>query len=630
MSNPDKTRYHRHLNSDNIKKAHLGTYEDFFSANSIAISCPGVLLWTPAYSAGRGGVVISGKIPFRAYIGLGKSSKNQGSALVFKKFISYFPEGDVFKESKENLNFWNSKAGVFINNYLKKQGYKIPLEVSILSEIPINRGWRSLHVICSALAGALFLHLGKCTLEELQQWPQMPADELMKIDKFNEMIRFGWNLASYTAGAISDGYHFPTSLIDSHYPLIYYRERDPISWNQYKDLGIDDKDSYYNQVHKINFRYIRMEELYKLNKYPEWPFDFGIIHVDKECPMSYICSSQYYRKHYFGPLVEFITKIFPSTVPDNFKERPYFLEMCEEAKGEDAWLSIFYKYRENPVILSTEFLKSFYNLGKFGPQPENLTEFFRQISFCQRVQGLVNPSTMFMDQVCSMINYRGHEISRLGVGTKMISPGIEGDLLLVTPYSDFEKVIKHVLPELEKTVRGRVFVEYIAKCDGIEGRGIKVEQYLDRGMFSPLISKESMVLKNIESNNQVSSYIVTRQGIEKEINTFDILGELDAKKIFIKGKPLSSEDIHSTRVTLEILNTFFKRQKSELNSSDFPKSSYNQDRNSMESKIIRPLLSAFKKYAKSNLDLRITGGLASKFSIIFKPGTHKIGLVSKK
>jgi hypothetical protein len=213
---------------------------------------------------------------------------------------------------------------------------------------------------------------------------------------------------------------------------------------------------------------------------------------------------------------------------------------------------------------------------------------------------------------------------------KMISQGIQGDILLVTPLSDFDKVFQSALSDLKKIVKGPICCEYIARCDGLEKEGIKVEQFLEKKLYSDFVSPSALILKTIDRENKVDSQIITKEEIEKNLAGFDILGNLNEKKIYIRGNVLTSEDVHSTKVTLEILKAFFDRQEKELPSQAFPPSSYAKDRNLMESKIIRPLNAAFEKYAKREIDFQIKGGLGSKFSITFKPEDLKIGLVSQK
>jgi hypothetical protein len=164
----------------------------------------------------------------------------------------------------------------------------------------------------------------------------------------------------------------------------------------------------------------------------------------------------------------------------------------------------------------------------------------------------------------------------------------------------------------------------------LEKEGIKVEQFLEKKLYSDFVSPSALILKTIDSENKVDSQIITKEEIERNLAEFDILGNLNEKKIYVKGNALTSEDVHSVKVTLEILKTFFDRQESELQSSSFPSSSYAKDRNLMESKIIRPFLAAFKKYTEKSLNLQIRGGLGSKFSIIFKPENLNVGLVGQK
>jgi len=622
--------HHLHLNSGELKQKHPEIYQDFFAKNSLVVSCPAILLWSPTYSAGRGGAVLANKLPVRAYVGIRKGNKNQEKQLMFKYFYSFFPENNQFQSVDEVLPYWNSRAGKICNHILQKENFKEPVEISVLCEIPISRGWHTLQVISSALTFAINLWLGRLSPEDIKEFSSIATEKLIESEKFNQALKTAWKVASYAAGVLDDGYAVASTLIDSYYPLIYYHEEDPVCWDKYQDLDFDNPKSYYNLVENINYRLLRMEEIFPIAPYPQWAFNFGIIHIGKECPLVHIYNSQYYRQYQLEEIVKFTTSYFTKTVPDNFKEIPYFLNICKDTDKISGWMSIFKNYRLSSVTLSLEFLKCFYHLAKFGHQVNHLRDFFRLVSLCQNISGFISPPIQFMDQVCAIFNHRGHEINELGVGVKMISQGIQGDILLVTPLSDFDKVFQSVLPDLKKIVKGPICCEYIARCDGLEKEGIKVEQFLGKNLYSSFVSPSTLILKTMDTANKVSSQIITKEELEKSLVEFDIFGNLNEKKIYIKGNVLTSEDVHSTKVTLEILKTFFDRQEKELLSQAFPSSSYAKDRNLMESKIIRPLLAAFKKYTEKNLSLQIRGGLGSKFSIIFKPENLNVGLVSQK
>lgn len=622
---------HLHLNSKALQDKHPSVYQDFFAQNSLVVSCPAILLWSPAYAVGRGGAVLVNKLPTRVYVGLKEGKKNQKELLFFKNFVSFFPENDEWRLVDDVLPHWNSRAGRMWSHLLQKEGFPGRLEVSILSEAPLNRGWHSLQVICSALTFAIEVWRGNFTPAEIGELTSMPTEQLINNKKFNKTLITAWRTASYTDGVLDDGYAVAACLIDSYYPLIYYHEPDPSYWDQYQDLGFDNPNSYYNLVENMSWRIIRMEEMFSLPIYPQWAFDFGIIHVGKECPIVQIYGSQYGRQNQLEDTVNFITTHFTRTVPDNFKKLPFFLEICQNKKEISGWMSIFLHYRACAVSLSLEFLKSFYYLAKFGYQTEHLRSFFRLINLCQNIQSFISPATKFTDEVLSMLVSHGNATDELGVGVKIMSQGIQGDILMVSPSASFNKVFKDVFHDLEKIVKGPVYLEYLSHCDGLEKKGIRIEQYIKNNIYSPFVSQASLTLKIIDNDNKASTQLITKEELEKVLPDFDLLGDIDNKKIYIRGRPLTSKDIHSAKISLALLGKFFKEEKQQLTAQEITTivSSY-RDRNQMESKVVRPLVVAFKQYTNKRLDLTVSGKLGSNFSVIFKPTGLKIGLIEKK
>ena len=627
----DIGQYHRiHLNSESLKKAHPEIYQDFFSKNSLVISYPGILLWSPIYAAGRGGAVITSKLPARVYVGLKVAEPGQAPTATFQGFQAFYPEANEFKTVGEVLPYWNSRAGKIINHLLKKNNFKDKIEISILSEVPIARGWHTLQAISAAISFALEIWQDKISPAELSEIASAGTEKLAANRQYQRALTQAWKITSYSAGVLDDGYAVAAGIIDSPYPSIYFHEEDPVYWDQYQDSGFDDPNSYYNLVERIGHRLVRMEEIFNLPPYPQWSINYGIIHVGKECPLSQIYNAQYNRQNQLEKIVEFTDKHFSKTVPENFKKPPSFLEICRASEERSSWMELFKNYRLSSLSLSIEFLRSFYNVAKFGYQTEYIRELFRLTNLCQNMAGYISPPIHFMDEVCATINHRGQDLSEFGVGVKMISQGVQGDILLITPLSDFEKVFKNVLPDLQKITRGEICCEYIARCDGLEKKGMRLEQYLRKSVYSEFISPTSLILKTIDSESRTHSRTISREEFKKAIKDFDIVADSDEKKIYIRGKALTSKDIHSAKVTLEILKKFFEAERSELPASALPESSYSSDRNAMESKIVRPLAASFERYTGKKINFKVTGGLGSDFSLILKPTNFKIGIVLAK
>lgn len=89
---------------------------------------------------------------------------------------------------------------------------------------------------------------------------------------------------------------------------------------------------------------------------------------------------------------------------------------------------------------------------------------------------------------------------------------------------------------------------YMNRVDGVEHEGFKIEQDLDVGKYSEFLDSSSCVLRTGDGKVQLGecdAMITThRQGV-----LLDMLNN----KMYIHGRKLTSEDLHSQTATVDIL-----------------------------------------------------------------------------
>lgn len=619
---------HHHFNSKILQKEHSQVYQDFFSRHPLIISTPSVLLWTPIYSIGIGGLGISSKLPGRHYIGIRKC-KNSNSDLI--KFIgkwNYFPERNVFKET-EPLTYWNDKVRKIYEDFLKKKGIREKIEIEILEEGPIARGWHTTQAVVAALSCGIFLWYKFCTKEDIKKWKKMETGGLLKEKEFLEIVKLSWKAASYAIETFDDGYAILTSLIDSQYPLIFYHEKDPAYFDQYKDFGLNDLRSYYNFGEKMAWRAVRLNELFNnLPQEPHWALEYAILYNGSECPLRYIYKAQIKYDERLTYLAQFIKETFEKTLSKDFKKTPYFL-LPSYSEKESPGMVLFKKYREASVVLSSEFVKHFYELYRTGYVFDKIQEFFKAINLCENFAKILGQVISQVDNVCSILTCNARRLNELGAGVKLISEGITGDILIVGPYNTVRKTIEKSQKEVEELTGQPIYCEYASWCDGEEGEGVKIEQFLSENVYSSFISPGSITIKTLIGNCKTETFLLSQDEFKKRLCEFDLLGDLEENKIYIRGKLLSSRDLHSSKATLQILKKFFEKEATRLAAQEFPNTAY-RDRNQMDSKIIRPLIKVIKKYLGKKIDFSISGGLASRFSLTFRPDGLNIAFIEKR
>ena len=74
-------------------------------------------------------------------------------------------------------------------------------------------------------------------------------------------------------------------------------------------------------------------------------------------------------------------------------------------------------------------------------------------------------------------------------------------------------------------------------------------------------------------------------------------------KIYINGRKLTSEDLHSQTGTVDILKILMENIGKDISNKDLPISSYSKNKNDMLGKIVLPLIELIEKETGKKLPL---------------------------
>jgi hypothetical protein len=74
-------------------------------------------------------------------------------------------------------------------------------------------------------------------------------------------------------------------------------------------------------------------------------------------------------------------------------------------------------------------------------------------------------------------------------------------------------------------------------------------------------------------------------------------------KIYINGRKLTSEDLHSQTATVDILKILIENVGKDISNKDFVVSSYSKNKNDMLGKIVLPLIELIEKKKKKKMPL---------------------------
>lgn len=132
----------------------------------------------------------------------------------------------------------------------------------------------------------------------------------------------------------------------------------------------------------------------------------------------------------------------------------------------------------------------------------------------------------------------------------------------------------------------------------MENEGLKFEQDLEQGKYSDFLDSSSCVLKMSDGKVQLGN-CETMIDNHKQGILLDMLNN----KMYIHGRKLTSEDLHSQTATVDILKILIENIGKDISNKDFPVSSYSKNKNDMQGKIIIPLLELIQREIGKKLPL---------------------------
>ncbi len=619
-------RIHIHLNSDELEKRHHDVYRQFFSSCPLVVSMAVPLSLTPSYAPGAGGFGIVSKLPLRTYVGFEPRADHE---IEFGPWHHYLPEEDRFQKvplidqrmvrlEKELVRAWLGREGI--------QGPR-GMTIRLLSEAPFYRGMGVGSTIAFGIASLLFLLAKKLTVGGFRELSRLSAADLGTSPAFDELYRLAWRLESIIDFWISPGDALFGSFIESRHPIVFFRERDPVLFHRFEDHGIEHPASYYNVPLTLFTCGFRIHEIFGIAEPVEWPLDVALLYIGEEGTASQSYQHQKGAMQDLQEAATFIQDKVRAQVPSKFREPPRFLELTEKQFGEDPSIRMYKQYREIPVIHSMASLRLLYDIVAHGTSSERMLAFFHELEGAQDILHIMGQSTFHKDRVCTILRECGYSSSAVGIA---VIPRMRGVVMLIGERRTLEPVIQRAVVEIQSKTDKSVHCHFASHCDGVAEQGARVDQYIEASIYSSFIQPRSVTIREWADENQVATILSTFDELEHHRNRYDVVLDRTQGRIFVRGKPLTSLELHSAKQTIELFTRFFSSGKRELQAHELPQSFYRNDRNQMESKVIRPIATAVRQVTGSEFGLGISGGLGANYTVSFRPPkTLRVGFIEQ-
>lgn len=615
--------YHRHINTSLLKDRHKKIYQILFQNCPIVVSAPIVYPLSPNYAVGPGGIGVVAKLPFRLYLGIEPTTAGR---VKFGPTFYYLPEKDIF--SKWETSRCSPIFLKVLENFSLQNNKKVNARLWALCEMPWYRGLNIDSIYAISCATAWHLYLKLISSKKIKELVSRPSFNLYESEIFKKIFQLAMTLEAIIGHVLPDGHLAFAALIKSKYPVIFFREKDPILFDQFKDFGIEHPSSYYNIFKELFYQGLRMEEIFPFEPNPFWPIDMALIFSGEEFDSRAIFPVRKALKSKLEEEAKFSKENLEKLIPKIFRERLGFLKIMKGISAISSGMNLFKIYRSCSVVHSITVFKSLYDLFQYKGTPSILREFVDAQNLNQDILRILGLSPFVIDRVCTIIREVGANLTETGIATRLVGPGGGGCIMVFGPLNSLDSILTTALPLIKKNTPKTVHCHWASWCDGnFELGGIKVEQNIEEGIYPDFVEHKSLAVKILKRGEKLVMFF-TPEKWKKDKKKFDLLLNAKERRIYVRGRLLTSSNIHSARQTIEVFKALFNKKVMVIKGSDLPRSCYRQDRNQMESKVIRPLRKIFKKITGRELGLEIYGGVASNYEIKFKPSSKlKIALI---
>lgn len=601
----------RQYNSSSLKGAFPSVYGEFFNSCEIVVSAPFIFYWAGEYAVLHGGLSLAQKVPLRVYIGL---ETRKDKEFVITDYIAFSPALNDFEKLEFNDITERKIVKKIKEIFIKEVNLRSGFNIKILAESPLGHGITTSGALCVALSAAILLFLGKIKAADIAAWANYSTKELLtnKELNFDVVFRLAWKIESVIHGGCASGTGSAVAMIDSIYPVLYFTERrfGDAEQNQLANFPTNvAKD--YGVLDRIKYFVARIEEVIDLSSEPVWPIDFCLINTGLSKNTEAAIRSTMTIQRDLAAVEELQKKL-----KNLSKQQGKVQLLFQNGKPGEFWADVI----KNSSIHNLEIVYYIEKLLASGAPQYSLDDFIRLIDSCHSLYQYLELTAFEIEKIRFYLKTINE------CGSKLIGGGKGGDLLCVGEEGVFSQNFEQKIKKLEELCGQKIYVDYASWRDGFEKGGVRVDQFLKDSITPDFIGSDSKLITIYDASGPVKKY-VTSEKLKELIKQADIFLDFENSKIFIKGRPLDSKKLHSTTKTLEIFKVLLEQTCVGIPSGKFPESSY-IDRNEMQSKIISPMTKYFKKYTDKNLPLKISGGLASDFTLCLKiPKGIKIAAV---
>ncbi len=609
------------MNSGALQENFPEVYGEFFPRCELVVSAPGSFYWFGDHADRYGELAVKQKIPLRAYVGLEATDE---PTWTLADSIFLVPSERKFRRFSRHTPR-NKRLLQLLADFAQTLGMKSPYRVHTLTEIPIDCGISSWAAVSAALSLALHLKTGIVTAADVERWNSAPLEQLTVAgSSFDQVFKMAWKLELIFNADSSAGAGVFAAMASSAFPVMYMTEKrvDAQSAKASNRMPIDFGDEYHLLDH-VKYWGFRLHEFFGLRSTENWPLDFGLLYAGSTTSAEFVIRSANDAQLALKDATESFVAIAQKKIPDNHETLPPFLMRTRENSTISAWDAMLAVLGNTSI----EGVIAFRQIFDRGYTEKAIDDLFDAIYRYNSFLSLFRVTTPTLRLIRHYLKKAATK-EETTLASKITGAGRGGDILFATPLHTFEHSMESLLKALREKVDSRIWLDYASWLDGYEELGLIVEQDLQRAHYSQFVSSGGAVVRTW-TNDRTFSQIVGLDRLESSRKSFDLFLDAGERMIYLKGKPLTSKELHSRKMTTAILRVLLDHLGQSVHSQQLPASSY-VDRTSMQGKIIGPLREIFEARTGKKLPLSISGGLRKNFTLRLEPSDLTIGMIEKK
>lgn len=580
------------MNTESLQKQFKDVYEQFFAKNDLVVSANHSLPWTLGFWWDKDKMHIKQKVWLKTFVGI----------TIVNEPIVKFENVRIFEVG---LGKFDSIAFMDINKQyrdiekkvlevLNKMWYEKWMVINILSESPRWYGLWFSWLVGTLLATVVFLLTKRISSKDIDAY-----DDFVASDVFQDIFSLAWEIDYISKYHNSAGHNCYAAMMNTSLPTVTFCEeydmKDQFSGRRTNNYKIKDFLGVTNELEELNLDYgvifswikNKVENNNKIFMNSEKEFDIlqeHIVEIFKKNSLKKLDKFSFKNVFKEG----FLKMVWDAFFVYNFKLLKAFKDLLERWFDDAIVHDFIQTIKENNILWSL-----------FETDNRIFSSMFRRFDYFKK----------FDDEILGIF-----PISTTKIGGSFV--------FVMKPHKSRNTIMK-TIEKLQEIWYTNLRLEYASWLDGTSSDGVRIDQWIDAGIFSKYVQKDQVYYKDSMWESFIGDYndVLTK-------NKEGLLLDMIHNKIYLNWRKLSSKDLLSQTTTIEILYRLMENIGQDIRNKEFEISSYSKNKNEMLGKIVIPLIGLIEKETGERIPLICKGSIYD-FYMKLNPSILKIAVIKK-